>query len=80
MFPSLMAYLLFSHALKYVESSKGSVLSVTEPLAASLFSSVFLGEKFETLQILGVALALGGIVLLFYQQETKQKNTTKYGT
>jgi len=79
-FPSLMAYLLFSHALKYVESSKGSVLSITEPLATSLFSSVFLGEKFETLQILGVGLALGGIVLLFYQQKTKQKNTTKYET
>ena len=71
-FPSLIAYLLFSHALKYVESSKGSVLSVMEPLSASLFSSMFLGERFETLQILGVVLALGGIVLLFYQQKTNR--------
>ncbi len=78
--PSLTAYLLFSHALKYVESSKGSVLSVIEPLSASLFSSMFLGERFEKLQILGVVLALGGIVLLFYQQKAKQKNTAKYET
>ena len=78
--PSLTAYLLFSHALKYVESSKGSVLSVMEPLSASLFSSMFLGERFEPLQILGAVLALGGIVLLFYQQKFKQNNTTKYET
>ena len=56
------------------------MLSVIEPLSASLFSSMFLGERFEKLQILGVVLALGGIVLLFYQQKAKQKNTAKYET
>lgn len=72
-FPSLIAYLLFSHALKYVESSKGSVLSVMEPLSASLFSPVFIGEKFEPFQILDAVLALGGIVLLF---ASKRSNRT----
>jgi len=68
LFPSLTAYLLFSHALKYVKSSKGSILSVIEPLAAAMFSVTILSEKFELLQILGVALALIGIILLFYRQ------------
>jgi drug/metabolite transporter (DMT)-like permease len=67
LFPSLTAYLLFSHALKYVKSSKGSILSVIEPLAAAMFSVTILSEKFELLQILGVALALIGIILLFYR-------------
>jgi len=67
LFPSLTAYLLFSHALKYVKSSKGSILSVIEPLAAAMLSVTILSEKFELLQILGVALALIGIILLFYR-------------
>ena len=71
LFPSLTAYLLFSYALKYVESSKGSILSVIEPLSAAIFSVTILGERFEPLQIVGVALALAGIVLLFYKPKLK---------
>jgi len=67
LFPSLTAYLLFSYALKYVESSKGSILSVIEPLSAAAFSMTILGEKFEIWQAAGVALALIGILLLFYR-------------
>ncbi|MGB9676678.1 MAG: DMT family transporter [Candidatus Bathyarchaeales archaeon] len=71
LFPSLTAYLLFSHALKYVESTKGSILSLVEPLSAAAFSTTILGETFEPLQILGVALALAGILLLFYKPKAK---------
>lgn len=70
-FPSLIGYLLFSYALKHVESSKGSILSVIEPLAAAFFSVAILGERFELLQIAGVTLALTGITLLFYKPKFK---------
>ncbi len=63
-FPSLLAYLLYSHAIKYVKA-KGSVLSVMEPLSAAVFSTIFVGERFEVWQVLGIALALAGVVLLF---------------
>jgi drug/metabolite transporter (DMT)-like permease len=63
-FPSLLAYLLYSHAIKYVKA-KGSVLSVMEPLSAAVLSTVFVGERFEAWQVLGIALALAGVVLLF---------------
>jgi len=66
-FSSLSAYLLYSYALKYVESSKGSILSVLEPLAAAIFSTTILGENFEPLQIAGIILALTGVTLLFYK-------------
>ena len=71
LFPSLTAYLLFSYALKYVESAKGSILSVIEPLSAAIFSATILGERFEPLQMAGVALVLVGIVLLFYKPKLK---------
>jgi drug/metabolite transporter (DMT)-like permease len=70
-FPSLLAYLIYSYALKHVESSKGSILSVIEPLSAAIFSAIILGENFELLQIIGVTLALAGVLLLFYKPRLK---------
>jgi len=64
-FPSLLAYLLYSYSLKFVRASKGSILGVMEPLTAAVLSTVFIGERLETLQIVGMALALIGVVLLF---------------
>jgi drug/metabolite transporter (DMT)-like permease len=72
--PSLLAYLLYSYALKYVKASKGSILSVIEPLSAALFSTIFIGENLENPQIIGIALALIGVILLF---RIKQKRITR---
>ena len=69
--PSLLAYLLYSYALKYVKSSKGSVLSVMEPLSAAILSSIFLGERLETPQLMGIALSLTGVALLFQKGKIK---------
>jgi len=63
--PSLLAYLFYSYALKYVDASKGSILGVIEPLSAALFAASILGEKLEVLQVVGIALALTGVALLF---------------
>jgi drug/metabolite transporter (DMT)-like permease len=70
-FPSLLAYLLYSYALKHVESSKGSILSVIEPLSAAILSATILRENFEPLQIIGVTIALTGVLLLFYKPKFK---------
>lgn len=69
--PSLLAYLLYSYALKHVKASKGSTLSVIEPLSAALFSTIFIGERLEKLQTVGIALALIGVVLLFRMKEKR---------
>jgi DME family drug/metabolite transporter len=65
LFPSLSAYLLYSYALKHVKYSKGSILSVLEPLSAAILSATILAEKFEPPQIVGIILALTGVILLF---------------
>jgi drug/metabolite transporter (DMT)-like permease len=70
-FPSLLAYLIYSYALKHVESSKGSILSALEPLSAAIFSVAILKENFEPLQVMGVALALLGVIVLFYKPRFK---------
>jgi drug/metabolite transporter (DMT)-like permease len=73
LFSSLLAYLLYSYALKHVESSKGSILSVIEPLSAAILSATILRENLETLRVLGVALASIGVILLFYKPKFKNK-------
>lgn len=72
-FSSLAAYFIYSYALKYVESSKGSILSFVEPLSAAILSATFLGENFAPLQILGLALSLIGVILLFYKPKNRNK-------
>jgi drug/metabolite transporter (DMT)-like permease len=67
-FPSLSAYLIFSYALKHVEYSKGSILSVVEPSTAAILSATIFGENFEPLQMVGLILILIGIILLFYRR------------
>jgi drug/metabolite transporter (DMT)-like permease len=63
--PSLLAYSLFSYALKYVRASRGTMLNVLEPIATAFLSAAFIGETFESLQIMGTAIALTGVLLLF---------------
>jgi len=69
--PSLLAYLLYSTAVKHVKASKGSTLGVMEPLSAALLSSALLGEEIQSLQIVGIIISLTGIVLLFQTGKTK---------
>ncbi len=63
--PSLLAYSLFSYALKYVKASRGTMLNVLEPIATAFLSAAFIGETFESLQIVGTVIALTGVLLLF---------------
>ncbi len=69
--PSLFGYFLYSHALKYVEATKGSIVSILEPISAGLLSVIILVETLEPLQLLGMVLALIGIGLLFYRYDKK---------
>lgn len=66
---SLLGYLIFSYALKYVASSKGSILMVIEPLGIVIMSSLFLRERIDLLQWVGIILALAGIAFLFHKSE-----------
>jgi drug/metabolite transporter (DMT)-like permease len=63
---SLLAYVVYSYALKEVKASKGSILSVLEPLSAAIYSALLLGETLQALQVVGIVLALTGVVLLFH--------------
>lgn len=68
-FSGLLPYLLFTYALKYVESSKASILSLAEPLSAAMLSSLILKERLEFLQVIGIAMSIVSLVFLFHKQK-----------
>jgi drug/metabolite transporter (DMT)-like permease len=55
-------YLYFS-AMQYLPAQTVSICGYLEPFSALVFAAVFLGEELSSLQILGAALILGGVVL-----------------
>lgn len=59
-----IAYILFSTGLKYIPSSSAVTLSLAEPLTAALLSVIVVGEYLSPTSWGGVALLLGGILVL----------------
>lgn len=59
-----LAYVLFSSGLQQIPSSSAVTLSLAEPLTAAILSVVIVGERLDVLSWSGVALLLGGILVL----------------
>lgn len=59
-----VAYILFSAGLKRIPSSSAVTLSLAEPLTAAILSVIVVGERLNATSWMGVALLLGGILVL----------------
>lgn len=59
-----VSYILFSSGLKRIPSSSAVTLSLAEPLTASLLGVLVVGEVLNGISWIGVAMLLGGIVVL----------------
>ncbi|WP_033541666.1 EamA family transporter [Planococcus sp. CAU13] len=59
-----LAYILFSKGLKKIPSSAAVTLSLAEPLTASILGVLIVGEELSVLSWAGIALLLGGILVL----------------
>ena len=55
--------LLLLEAMKYISSTKASILSVLEPVFVVIFGMILLNEQISTMQGLGVVIVLGGALL-----------------
>lgn len=59
-----IAYILFSTGLKHIPSSSAVTLSLAEPLTAALLSVIVVGEQLAGSSWTGIAMLLGGILVL----------------
>lgn len=62
--PSILAYWLFQSALKDVPASTASVVTLLEPLVASVLAWVLFSERLGPIGWVGAALLMGAIALL----------------
>lgn len=60
--PGTAAFVLFADGINRVEASRGSIVAMSEPVAACLLGYVVLGEKLSWSQLGGVFLVIGSIV------------------
>ena len=65
-------YYLYTASLRYIPAGTAASLAVIEPLAATIYSILFLNEKLTLLAGIGIVLILGASVLLCSLKE-KQK-------
>ena len=65
MFISVLPYIFFTGALKYLDSGFTAILaSGTEPIAATIFGMVFFSEMPKALQVVGVIIVVVAIAVL----------------
>ncbi len=57
-----------SKGIRYIGSSKASIISIFEPLEASVLSVVFLGERMGLRRFVGMVLIVGAIIIINYMQ------------
>jgi DME family drug/metabolite transporter len=60
-----LAYTLYIQGLPYASATAASVATLMEPLTASILASIFFGERLGALGLVGAALLLAGMILLF---------------
>ena len=70
---SLMAMTLFLAGLQKITSSEASILSTTEPLFGVIIAATFLGEKIQTIQLIGGIFILFGMVLIATNKTSGQE-------
>ncbi len=62
--PMFLAYVLFARALRELRSSTVTVVTLLEPLVATVLAVVIVGERLEATGWLGLALILVGVTVL----------------
>jgi drug/metabolite transporter, DME family len=82
LFPTVIAYVLYTKGLEKVESSKAAIVATAEPVVATLLSVYLYKESFGFLQFIGTAVLLFSVILInlprisFSQKQNKKASIT----
>ena len=63
LFPTALAFTLFSYGIKYCKIERAPILALVEPVSAGIFGYLCFGESLSITQILGAVLVLLGVAL-----------------
>ncbi len=62
--PSVVGYLIYSHALRYLPASRVASVTYLQPILATLLAIALLGERPGVVYAVGAAVILGGVWLV----------------
>lgn len=65
--PTALAYLLFFYALQFTPATVAAIVTLLEPLTSTILARILFDERLGPLGLLGAALLLGAMVLLYWR-------------
>lgn len=71
LFGTVLPFLLYTHGLLYMESSKASILATLEPIVATVIGVSIFGEPLSVLTLVGIAMVLGAVYVLSMNKDLK---------
>jgi drug/metabolite transporter, DME family len=72
LFPTVLAYLLYTKGLAYIESGQAAIIATVEPIIATLLGVILYKEGMGWLQMLGTGLIFCSVILV---NRTGRKNS-----
>lgn len=69
----IIPYFMYSLSLRDIPAGTASALGIIEPMAATLYSVLFLGERLDAFAICGIVLILGAVFVLSREKTEKQQ-------
>ena len=78
--PTLAGHTLFAFGLRFLEAKVATILATIEPVMATLWAALFLGESLTWLQIVGGGLVIAGVIVSQKRnrhQTSRRKNGRK---
>lgn len=76
----VIPYFLYTLAMRDLPAGTAAALGIVEPMAATVFSIIFLGEKLKMLPAIGIALILGAVFALGKAEGGDRKNNITEST
>jgi len=64
LFPTVVGYALYTFGLRFMEATVAAILVTVEPVMATLWAIIFLGESLTWPQIVGGGLVIAGVIAL----------------
>lgn len=62
LFPTAIAYIVYTYGLNKTEASKASIISTIEPVVATLIGVFIFNELFTLIQLIGMTLIIGAVI------------------
>jgi drug/metabolite transporter, DME family len=64
LFPTAIAYIVYTYGLNKTEASKASILTTIEPVVATIIGIFIFKELFTFLQLIGMSLIISAVILM----------------